>query len=403
MQEFAKDPTNDPKPGACRTEETGLDRWLSALQQQAHDPTPSTADSQIDLLQAEIEESVAAETAMATDSWSSALQTAINVAGFQEGDEVIVPALAPASLANAVIRCNATPIFADIDPRTFLLDPQDVVRKISSSTVGLISFDHAGRPVDYPTLQLIARKNQLAFIGTGPELSKATSWNRHVAQWTDLACFPIFDRDNQDLFEVGVVLGDQAKRTAALKPFCDHEVSEQPSAGVEDSEPLASILDFRPREMACRMARIQLADNHAKHETTNQLVESLCSHLQTNRFIQLPAIDPGSAAIFCHLPVRWRQTDSGISRDQVVQHLRSKGLEASSDYRPFYQHSFYRQSCQNSRQVSCPNADQLGPELIALPLFPNMTEWDVQRMVKEFRQLEMQGVRQHEVTEKRVA
>src|SRR2546426_9830376 len=102
--------------------------------------------------------------AVAVTNGTAALHGAMFAAGIGPGDEVIVPAMTFAASANAVVFQGGTPIFADVDPGTLLLDPRDVERKITARTRAIVAVDYTGHPCDYDALQNIAEARDLKLI-----------------------------------------------------------------------------------------------------------------------------------------------------------------------------------------------------------------------------------------------
>ena len=106
---------------------------------------------------------VESEHAVAFSNGTAALHAAANAIDCGPGDEVIVPAISFVATANAVVYCGGTPVFADVNPETMLLDTADVVRKISSRTKAIVAMDYGGQPCDYSTLRQIANQHELTF------------------------------------------------------------------------------------------------------------------------------------------------------------------------------------------------------------------------------------------------
>src|SRR5438105_4811242 len=102
--------------------------------------------------------------AVAVSSGTAALHAAVYALGIGAGDEVIVPPMTFVATANAVIFQGGTPVFADVDPGTLLIDPAEVERKITRRTKAVIAVDYAGQPCDYDRLRAIADRHGLALV-----------------------------------------------------------------------------------------------------------------------------------------------------------------------------------------------------------------------------------------------
>src|SRR4051812_19390770 len=102
--------------------------------------------------------------AVAVNSGTAALHASMDALGVGPGDEVIVPALTFAATANCAVYQGATPVFADIDSKSLLIDPADVEAKITKNTRAIVAVDYAGQPCDYDELRHVARRYGLGLV-----------------------------------------------------------------------------------------------------------------------------------------------------------------------------------------------------------------------------------------------
>ncbi len=109
-------------------------------------------------------DSVGAKYAVAVNSGTAALHAAMFAIGTGPGDEVIVPAMTFAATANCVVFQGGTPVFADVDPGTLLINPASVELCLSPKTKAIIAVDYAGQPCDYDVLEEIAIRNNLTLV-----------------------------------------------------------------------------------------------------------------------------------------------------------------------------------------------------------------------------------------------
>ncbi|MDK2895829.1 MAG: hypothetical protein PWQ98_1956, partial [Moorella sp. (in: firmicutes)] len=107
---------------------------------------------------------VGAREAVAVSSGTAALHAAMYALGIGPGDEVIVPPMTFAATANCVVFQGGTPVFADVDPETLLLDPEQVRAKITPRTKSVIAVDYAGHPCDYDALRQVCDQHGLALV-----------------------------------------------------------------------------------------------------------------------------------------------------------------------------------------------------------------------------------------------
>ena len=132
--------------------------------------------------------------AVATTSCTTALSLALYVSGVAPGDEVVVPSLSFIATANAVWHCGATPIFADIDPRTCNLDPAAAERVITSRTKAIMPVHQVGLPADMDRFQELSQRYGVAIVEDAACAIGATYKGRQIGSLGPLACFSLHPR-----------------------------------------------------------------------------------------------------------------------------------------------------------------------------------------------------------------
>ena len=139
-------------------------------------------------------ERVGAADAVATTSCTTALSLALHVSGVGPGDEVIVPSLSFIATANAVWHCGAQPVFADIDPRTYNLDPAAAERAITPRTKAIMPVHQVGLPADMDAFLELGERYGVAIVEDAACAIGATYKDRPIGSLGPLACFSLHPR-----------------------------------------------------------------------------------------------------------------------------------------------------------------------------------------------------------------
>jgi len=332
---------------------------------------------------------VAADHAVSFSNGTAALHAAVATAGFGPGDEVIVPAITFVATANAVVYAGAKPVFADVDPETLLMDPQDVMRKISKRTRGIITMDYGGQPCDYPTFKKIAEQNQLVLIADSSHSLGARSFGRPIPDWVDMACYSFHPVKPMTTCEGGMVVTARPDYATQLKTFRNHGITTDHHQRAIDGTchyDMQSLgFNYRLSDVHCAMGISQLAKLDGWQSQREQIAAAY--HQQLGSITGVKPLQVASGAIHAHhlFAVRWSESATGVSRDSAITQLRESGIRANVHYRPVYDHTFYKNYFENRKLHACPNADAAFPELISLPIFPAMTDEDVTRVVTSLR------------------
>ena len=167
-------------------------------------------------------ERVGAAEAVAVSNCTTALQLALHVAGVGPGDEVIVPSMSFIATANSVWQCGATPVFADVDPRTFNLDPAAAERAITSRTKAIMPVHQLGLPADMDAFFGIADRHGVQLVEDAACAIGARYKGRTIGSMGPLACFSLHPRKVITTGEGGMITLNDPAVAARLRQLRQH-------------------------------------------------------------------------------------------------------------------------------------------------------------------------------------
>ena len=228
-------------------------------------------------------ERVGALDAVATTNCTTALQLALYVSGVGPGDEVIVPSLSFIATANAVWQNNATPVFADVDPRTYNLDPASVERAITPRTKAIMPVHQLGLPADMDPLLALAHEHGLALVEDAACAVGARYKSRPVGSISPMACFSLHPRKVITTGEGGMIAVNDAEAAARLRKLRQHamDVSDLARHSARD----VVIESFPERGWNYRMTDLQAALGLCQLEILDWILEE--RERQAKRYGQL--------------------------------------------------------------------------------------------------------------------
>ena len=317
--------------------------------------------------------------AVAVSSGTAALHLAMLALRIGPGDEVIVPTLTFAASANCVTYCGGTPVFADVDAETLLIDPAAVARLITPRTRAIIAVDFAGQPCDYPALRAIADAHGLALVADACHSLGASLDVRPSGSLADLTCFSLHPVKHITTGEGGAVTTDDELLARRLRSLRNHGVTadrrEREAAGAWFYEMTELGFNYRLSDIACALGESQLRKLPAWIERRQELAARYDAKLGE----ALPGVGrltarPGVSHAY-HLYVT-RVAD----RDTVFGLLRGAGIGANVHYIPVHLHPYYRERLGTGPGL-CPVAEAAYAEIVSLPLFPQMGDADVDYVV----------------------
>ena len=327
-----------------------------------------------------------AKEGVAVNSGTAALHASMRAIGLRAGDEVIVPALTFAASANAAIYEGATPVFADVEPDTMLIDPASVRSHISPRTKAIVAVDYAGQPADYDALKDIATRRGIRLIADACHAPGATYKGRSVGTLADISCFSFHPVKHLTTCEGGMAVTDDAKMATHMRRFRNHGIDSdhrsREAAGAHAYDMAELGYNYRLPDVQCALGLAQLSRLDgwvkARQKIAAQYDRALA---KLDHVTPLKTHDDRTNAY--HLYVV--KLDPALDRDKVFASLRAQGIGANVHYAPVYLHSYYR--ARGYATGLCPVAEFAAKHILTLPLFPAMTPDDVARVAEALKGL----------------
>ncbi len=292
-------------------------------------------------LEAEFAAFVGTPCCLATNSGTSALHIALAAAGVGPGDEVIVPALSFIATAQAVLHQGATPVFADVDPHTYTIDPSDVAARVTTRTRAIVPVHLHGLPADMDAVNAVAARHGLTVIEDAAQAHGATYRGRMVGTLGAMAAFSMNSTKNLPAGEGGLfVTASQTLHDRAARVRFD---GLEPPSKWDASHPLddeaASLATVRgwmylPGELTSALARAQLARLSETTARSQQNAARLGARLGALRGVEPPRVPSDRTHVFHKYRVRLHPDLAGVTlspialRDRVLDGLRAEGVEA---------------------------------------------------------------------------
>jgi len=337
---------------------------------------------------AEFEEALAqfvsAKYAVAVSSGTAALHTAMYAIGIGPGDEVILPPMTFVATANSVVFQGGTPVFADVDPDTLLVDPNEVEAKITPRTKAIVAVDYAGQPCDYDALRDIADRYGLFLVADACHALGAEYKGEKVGTLADLTVFSFHPVKHITTGEGGMVVTDNPEFVQKMRRFRNHGITTDHRERTEQRtwhyEMVALGYNYRITDVQCALGISQLQKFPRFLEHRQEIAKRY-----DEVFSGILEITPLSVRqdVFhtYHLYIIKVDFDAlKIDRDRLFRNLREKGIALNVHYIPVHLHPFYMKKYR-ARPGLCPMAERSYERIISLPLFPAMTDDDVERVI----------------------
>lgn len=328
---------------------------------------------------------VDAREAVAVSNGTAALHAAMYAVGVGQGDEVIVPPMTFAASANCVVFQGGTPVFADVDPDTLLLDPAQVEARITPHTKAIIAVDYTGQPCDYDVLRAIADRHGLILVADACHALGGSYKGCPVGSLADLNTFSFHPVKHITTGEGGVVTTHDPEFARRMRVFRNHGITtdhrQREQLGSWFYEMVDLGYNYRLTDLQCALGMSQLRKLPGWVARRQEIARQYDA-----AFAEIPAVEPlgvrEDVSHAYHLYViQLDPTQLRATRAEVFAALRAEGIGVNVHYIPVHLHPFYRERF-GTEPGLCPVAEAAYERLISLPMFPAMTDDDVESVIE---------------------
>jgi perosamine synthetase len=302
---------------------------------------------------------------VAVNSGTAGLHLGLLAAGVGPGDEVIVPSFTFAATGNSVALTGATPVFADIEPQTFTLDPAAVEAAITDRTKGIMPVHLYGHPALMRELEDVAQRHGLALYEDAAQAHGAALDGRPVGTFGAFGMFSLYPTKNMTSGEGGMIsaVDETVARAARLLRNQGMETQYQ-----------NEVVGFNARmtDIHAAIGRVQLTKVDAWTEQRRRNAAFLDANLHG---VVVPVVRPGAVHVYHQYTVRVRE-----DRDGFVRALREEHGVGSGVYYPIPNHRL-PSLAPYAPGLDLPETEAAAQQVVSLPVHPSLSEGDLDRIV----------------------
>ena len=282
---------------------------------------------EVQALEREAAERFGVRHVVAVNSWTSGLVAAVGAIGVTPGDEVIVTPWTMVAKATAILHWNGIPVFADIDPRTFNLDPGAVEAAITPRTRAILCADIFGQSADIPALRAIADRHGLHLLTDTAQAPGALLAGRSAGTGADIGGFSLNYHKHIHCGEGGLLVTNDDRLAERLKLIRNHGEAVIQS---DDPSELANILghNFRLGEIEAAIARAQLHKLPTLVASRQRAADRLRDGLAELPGLQLPSVADQATHVYYVFGMILDPERLGCSRNWIMEALRAEGVSA---------------------------------------------------------------------------
>ncbi len=324
-----------------------------------------------------VAEYVGVKYALAVSSGTAALHLLVRSLALGPGDEVLVPSFTFAASVNAILYEGATPVFVDIEPDTYNLDPHDVAQKVTPRTKAIMAVDVFGHPAEWDALTSIAQQYGLRVIDDSCEALGAEYKGRKLGSFGDAAAFAFYPNKQMTVGEGGMIVTDDDE-IARLCRSMRNQGRPEMGAWLEH-ERLG--YNYRLDEMSAALGVSQFKRLETFLAKREKVAQMYTERLQALDWIRPPLVRLDVRMSWFVYVVTLME---GLQRDAVIQTLADQGIPARGYFAPIHTQAYIYEQMGDLRGT-LPVTESISGRTIALPFHNNLGEAQVEIVVEALK------------------
>ena len=324
---------------------------------------------------------VGASHAVAVNSATAALHLALVAAGVGGGDEVIVPTMTFAASAEVALYLGARPVLVDCRLDTMNVESAAIEAAVTSRTKAIMPVHFAGQPCDMDIIQSIARAHHLTVIEDAAHALPARYRGRMVGAIGDITCFSFYATKTITTGEGGMATTenqDWAERMRMLSLHgISHDAWKRYSAEGSWYYEIAEVgYKYNLTDLAASLGIEQLKKCHLLAAARRRIADVYSRSFADLSQINLPVCQPDIEHAWHLYVIQLELEQLNIDRRGFIEELREANIGASVHFMPLHLHPFYREKFAY-RPTAYPNATKLYERIVSLPIYPSMSDDDI--------------------------
>lgn len=333
-----------------------------------------------------VAEYVGAKYAVAISNGTAALHAACFAAGIGEGDEVITTPITFAASSNSALYCGGKPVFADIDPVTYNIDPEDIKRKITDRTRAIVAVHYTGQPCDMDSIHKIAKEHNLIVIEDAAHALGAEYKGNKIGSMSDMTTFSFHPVKHITTAEGGMIMTNNKELFDKLILFRTHGITRDPKLLSRDEgswyyEQIDLGYNYRITDIQCALGISQMRRLDDFVAKRREIAKRYDKAFSENPNIVVPFQKEGCNNSY-HLYVIQVKN---VNRRQVFEELRVSGIGVNVHYVPVYTFPYYREH--GYEAVTCKHAEELYENIISIPMYPGLTLEEQEYVIEKIIEL----------------
>lgn len=325
----------------------------------------------VEELEREFSKYIGTKYAVACNSGTAALHIALLALGIKAGDETITTPFSFVASSNCALYCGAKPVFADIDSKTYNIDPKEIHKKVTTKTRAIIPVHLYGQPAEMKEIMEIAEKYSLSVIEDACQAHGAEYHGKRVGGIGDVGCFSFYPTKNMVSAEGGIITTDDGELAEKMRILRDQ--GQKPRYNY-----VMLGFNLRMNELQAAIATEQLKKLDGFIEKRRANAAFLSQELGNVAGISIPHVANGVKHVFHQYTIRVK------NRDAVKESILNRGVGSEVYYPvPIHKQPIYREY----HSLMLPEAEAAAKEVLSIPVHPKVSTKDLKMIADSLREV----------------
>lgn len=336
-----------------------------------------------------IAEFVGSAHAVAVNSGTAALHLALCCIDLKPGEEVILPALTFVSTAEVVRYFGAVPVFADVEPDTHLIDPSKIEPLITDKTRAVIPVHYAGQACDMDAIMKTARSHGLAVIEDAAHALPSYYKNRMIGSIGDITCFSFYATKTITTGEGGMAVTANTEWADKMRTLRLHGISRDAwkrytKEGSWRYDVVMNGFKYNTTDIASAIGLEQLKKAALMNEKRRLIAEKYQTAFSGDDFVIPYTLKEDRISSWHLYPLKIAES-CPVSRDEIIDRLKERGISVSMHFIPIYRFSAYSGNADLKERFS--GCESVYKSEISLPIFAGMTDEEADYVIRSVKSI----------------
>lgn len=331
---------------------------------------------------------IGSKKSVAVNSWTAAGHLTLEAFGIQQGDEVIVPTMTFPATAEIVCYFGAKPVIIDVDEGTLNISVEQIERAITKKTKAIIPVHYAGQPCDLDEINDLAKKYNLRVLEDAAHSLPATYKGKKIGTVSEVTCFSFYATKTLSTGEGGMICTNNeelAERCAIMRL---HGINRDAWKRYSESgswyyEVVAPGYKYNFTDLQASLGLPQLKKVDNMWNSRKAIAQKYTEAFKDLDLITLHTILPDRESSWHLYPVRLNLEMLTKNRSEIIEELKQNNIGVGVHFMPVHKHLFYSETF-HLNDKDYPVASSVFPRLLSLPIYPGMTEQNVDKVINVF-------------------